>query len=119
MVFNIPIPYIVNFFLTFAFGLWLFQDAKGRDYNPGVWTFTAVITCLFFLEFFGQVLIYLIYRLLRPKGSMRPCPFCTRKYLADYAFCPHCKRPTKKDCHRCNEAVFVEESCCTACGTKL
>lgn len=112
------IPLILDLIIGIFLVIWIYRDAKSRDFNAFLWAMVAFLTSVFFLRLFGPILVLVVYFWMRPKGAMRRCPHCNKVYL-DSATCPHCKQPTKKDCHRCLEAVNIEEEYCPKCHTKL
>lgn len=104
-------------------GILIYRDAKSRDYNPFVW---GLLFPLLALLSFGnpvQIVIILIgipaYLLLRPKGEIKICPHCSRKYIDELAFCPHCKKEVKKECLRCHDLADLDAARCPHCGAPM
>jgi hypothetical protein len=62
--------------------VWVYKDSKARgDQNAVLW-----IVLLLFTNIIG----FVIYLVVRPKGDLFPCPSCHQKKLETVARCPHC-----------------------------
>lgn len=109
--------------ISIVAGVLIYRDAKSRDYTPFVW---GLIFPLMAVLSFGnpfQVVILVIgiplYLILRPRGQMRTCPHCSRKYIDELAFCPHCKKEVKKECLRCHDLADLDAVKCPHCGAPM
>ncbi len=68
-----------------ALAIFVYKDAKSRGMDNAVLlTIVTVIT---------GILGLVIYLLMRPKGTLVPCPSCGKKRLQGSATCPHCGTP--------------------------
>ncbi len=66
--------------------IWVFKDSKARgDTNAVLW-----IVLLIFTNIIG----FVIYLCVRPKGELFPCPNCHQKKLETLSRCPHCNNDT-------------------------
>ena len=65
--------------------IWVYKDAKSRGMDNAV--LMTIVTAV--LGLIGL----LIYILMRPKGTLVPCPSCQKKRLEGSAKCPHCGNP--------------------------
>jgi putative membrane protein insertion efficiency factor len=62
--------------------IWTFKDSKARgDQNAVLW-----IVLLLFTNIVG----FVIYLCVRPKGDLIPCPNCHQNMLETLTKCPHC-----------------------------
>ena len=109
--------------ISIAAGVLIYRDAKSRDYTPFVW---GLIFPLMAILSFGnpiQIVLLIIgiplYLMLRPKGAIKKCPHCSRKYLDYLAFCPHCRREVKKECLRCHDLADLDATKCPHCGAPM
>jgi len=109
--------------ISIAAGVLIYRDAKSRDYTPFIWG--LIFPLMAILSFGNPIQIALLiigiplYFLLRPKGVIKTCPHCSRKYLDYLAFCPHCKREVKKECLRCHDLADLDAAKCPHCGAPM
>jgi len=62
--------------------IWAYKDAKSRgDQNAAIW-----LILIFFAHFIG----FVIYLLVRPKGTLVPCANCQNSKMESLTKCPHC-----------------------------
>ncbi|NLG85133.1 MAG: zinc ribbon domain-containing protein [Firmicutes bacterium] len=100
-----------------AMAVWLYRDARSRDYHWLMWTVTPVF--LFFFSglgwLLGAIFVLLLYLGLRPRGSLNGCPHCKKRVHDELAFCPFCRRSVKRECLRCHRTVPWEATVCPHC----
>ncbi len=65
--------------------IYVYKDAKARGMDNAV--LLTIVTA------FTGILGFIIYLLMRPKGSLMACPSCGKKRLEGSAKCPHCGNP--------------------------
>ncbi|MEP6809367.1 MAG: hypothetical protein ABI992_03925 [Chthoniobacterales bacterium] len=65
--------------------VFVYKDAKSRGMDNAV--LLTVVTA------FTGLLGLIIYLLMRPKGTLVPCPSCQKKRLEGSVKCPHCGNP--------------------------
>lgn len=98
-------------------GLWLYRDARSRDFSWLMWTLAPVML-LFFPNFTWVLAVFLLvgaYLGTRPRGNLLPCPHCKKKVHNDLAFCPHCRKSVKRECLRCHRTVPWDATICPHC----
>lgn len=105
--------------LGIILALFLYRDARGRDFQWQFW----VISPLLLLFNFWWLAVFIIpigYLMFRPKGKMLHCPHCSKSILDELAFCPFCKRSVKRECLKCHYTVAWDATSCPHCrGTAL
>jgi uncharacterized protein len=73
---------VVYFAVKIFMMVWAFKDATSRgDSNAVIWPI---------LIFFTNIIGFVIYMAVRPKGEFSPCPSCHKQRLSTLAKCPHC-----------------------------
>ncbi len=65
--------------------IYVYKDAKARGMENAV--LLTIVTA------FTGLLGFVIYLLMRPKGTLVVCPSCGKKRLAGSVKCPHCGNP--------------------------
>jgi len=111
---------IIKLALTVPLSIWFYKDSKARDYYWLFWTFIP------FLAFFSPLrlaviyclVLFLIYLLLRPKGSLFKCPHCGKNVHNILFICPFCHKNAKRECLHCHEPVPWEAEQCPFCKSK-
>ena len=111
---------IIKVLLAVGLIIFLYKDARARDYSWFMWTFIPVIT--FFTPGLGSsivtiILILALYLISRPKGNLALCPHCKKKIHTILAFCPFCRKSVKKECLRCHDTVDWDVGRCPHCGS--
>lgn len=96
----------------------VYRDAEARDAQPGLWVIGLLILGLF-LPPLMLVIGLIAYWFLRPKGHLLRCPHCGGRYLHWLAECPRCRKPLKRDCHRCQAVVPYTSETCPECHARL
>lgn len=101
--------------------IFLYRDARARDYSWMLWTMLPV-TLLFANNFiFAAVLavvITILYFILRPKGAILKCPKCGKPIHEILTVCPFCRREAKRECLQCHEPVNWEADQCPFCKSR-
>ncbi len=97
--------------------LWVFQDGRGRDYNPVLWAVGCIFSALT-VGLYGVLAVLVAYFILRPRGELLICPHCSKKYIYNLAFCPHCRKPVKKECLKCHDLMELDAETCPHCRTR-
>ncbi len=108
--------------LVLAGGLmiFLYRDARARDYSWFMWTFLpaiAIFTPDLISTIFAFILVIGMYLVTRPKGVLLSCPHCGKKAHYILAFCPHCRQSIKRECLRCHDTVDWDAERCPHCGS--
>ncbi len=76
---------LIGLVIWIALIIYVHRDAKARGMDNAV--LLTVVTA------FTGILGLIIYLLMRPKGTLVPCPSCQKKRLEGSAKCPHCGNP--------------------------
>ena len=83
--------------------LWVFQDGRGRDYNPVLWAVGCIFSALT-VGLYGVLAVLVAYFILRPRGEL--------------LICPHCRKPVKKECLKCHDLMELDAETCPHCRTR-
>jgi len=121
---------IIFALIGLALCLWLAVDARRRGYSSGM---VVVFFLLMLLPI--NIIILIIYLLIRPAGTMVQCPKCGKKGLSQLRKCPHCGLPKKLakpqpaqaqvpagikiKCPHCGQVVEQQWKSCPYCGRKI
>jgi hypothetical protein len=127
----LAIPLIV---VWFGLCLWVAIDSRKRGYSSGK-------VVLFFILMLIPVLdlvILIIYMLIRPAGKMLKCPKCGKQGLSQLKKCPYCglpkkphaqpmapppppptNTPLKVKCQHCGQIVEQHWKSCPFCSRKM
>ncbi|HUA20636.1 MAG TPA: zinc ribbon domain-containing protein [Bryobacteraceae bacterium] len=88
------------------------RDAKRRGMSPTLWTLLVI-----FLPG-SPVSGSIIYFLVR-KPLPFHCPQCGSTVLADFNFCPQCKRNLRPACPHCGQEIGESDRYCPNCAWEL
>jgi RNA polymerase subunit RPABC4/transcription elongation factor Spt4 len=125
---------IIFIVLYFALCLWLTIDAKRRGYSSG----KVVLFFIFTLVPVLNIIIFIIYLIIRPAGKMATCPKCGKLGLSTLRKCPNCRLPKKTQakpaqpipppptntslkikCQHCGQIVEQHWKSCPFCSRKM
>jgi len=85
--------------------LWVFRDARRRNFKPALW---GALTLA------GNFVALIVYLIVRPAEAR--CPRCGAAVRPEYAACPLCGAPLKERCAACGRAQEDAWTCCPYCG---
>lgn len=97
--------------------IWIFRDARSRDYNPLIWAIICIFLA-FTVNALAPLVVVAVYLFLRPRGELLTCPHCCKRYVRNLAFCPHCGKPVKKECLKCHDLMELDQDACPHCGMR-
>ncbi len=112
---------LINIIIALPLIVWLYRDARGRDYNWVLWS--VVPGMIIFAPSILALLVYtpliiILYIILRPKGTLHKCPHCTKKIHPILVICPFCQKEAKRECLHCHEPVDWEATQCPFCKSR-
>lgn len=110
---------IFLFLLIFGLGVtttvltavWVYKDAKKRNMDAVMWTVLAVL-----IPSYIGLIIYLVSR---QKEKLYVCPRCGGDVKTDYAVCPTCTLPLRRQCPQCGLACEETWHNCPRCSAEL
>ncbi|MBE6755075.1 MAG: zinc ribbon domain-containing protein [Ruminococcaceae bacterium] len=110
---------ILLFLLIFGLGVtttvltavWVYKDAKKRNMDAIMWTLLAVL-----IPSYIGLIIYLVSR---QKEKLYVCPRCGGDVKTDYAVCPTCTLPLRRQCPQCGLACEETWHNCPRCSAVL
>jgi hypothetical protein len=114
------IQIVIKLIIVVPLVIWLYRDARGRDYSWLFWTILPFI-CLFsplIVAILLLVMILGIYLMIRPKGELLKCPHCSKKIHDILTICPFCRKEAKRECLSCHEPVPWEADRCPFCKSR-
>ncbi|MGE5583600.1 MAG: hypothetical protein ACM3X9_13860 [Bacillota bacterium] len=117
---NMVIELVIKIAVALLLALWLYRDARGRDYSWLFWTITPFLTVFstLMLAIIFPFLILGLYLLLRPKGEMLKCPHCNKRIHDILTVCPFCRKEAKRECLHCHEPVPWDAEQCPFCKSR-
>ena len=95
---------------TLLLAVWVFRDARRRDFLPAMWGLLTLI---------GNVVAWLVYMLVRTRGVGRRCPRCGTALRMGFAYCPACGAQVRRSCPACGHAAEDGWKVCPYCGREL
>ena len=95
---------------TLLLAVWVFRDARRRDFLPAMWGLLTLI---------GNVVAWLVYMLVRSRGAGSRCPRCGTALRAGFAYCPACGAQVRRCCPACGRAAEDGWKVCPYCGREL
>ncbi len=114
------IQFVILLIMVAPLVIWLYRDARARDYSWLFWTimplialFSPMVMAILLLLF-----IVIIYLILRPKGELIKCPHCNKKIHDILTICPFCRKEAKRECLNCHEPVPWEAEQCPFCKSR-
>lgn len=102
---------LVSFVGTILLAVWTYKDAKKRDMEPVLWTLLAV-----FVPYYIGVIAYLV---VREKHKIYNCPRCGTNVNEDYAVCPTCALPLRRQCPQCGMNCEETWRNCPRCSAEI
>lgn len=90
--------------------VWVFRDARRRDFLPAMWGLLTLI---------GNVVAWLVYMLVRSRGTGSRCPRCGTALRGEFAYCPACGLQVHRACACCGRAAEDAWKVCPYCGSEL
>ncbi len=88
--------------------IWVFLDAKRRNYKPALWGILLLVT---------NIIGLIIYILTRPENPS--CQGCGEFLDTGYVYCPYCGAENKEVCHSCKTVLEKNWLFCPHCGQKI
>lgn len=100
-------PLSLGFFLLFWFllPLWVFHDARRREFRPALWGILVIIT---------NVVGLIIYLLVRPELAV--CKQCGAQLNSKFVSCPNCGAQNRERCAACKQIIEKNWIACPYCG---
>ena len=95
---------------TLLLAVWVFRDARRRDFLPAMWGLLTLI---------GNVVAWLVYMLVRSRGVGSRCPHCGTALRMGFAYCPACGAQVRRSCPACGHAAEDGWKVCPYCGREL
>ena len=95
---------------TLLLAVWVFRDARRRDFLPAMWGLLTLI---------GNVVAWLVYMLVRSRGVGSRCPRCGTALREGFAYCPACGAQVRRCCPACGRAAEDGWKVCPYCGREL
>ena len=95
---------------TLLLAVWVFRDARRRDFLPAMWGLLTLI---------GNVVAWLVYMLVRSRGVGSRCPRCGTALRMGFAYCPACGAQVRRSCPACGHAAEDGWKVCPYCGKEL
>ena len=95
---------------TLLLAVWVFRDARRRDFLPAMWGLLTLI---------GNVVAWLVYMLVRSRGVGSRCPRCGTSLRMGFAYCPACGAQVRRSCPACGHAAEDGWKVCPYCGREL
>lgn len=95
---------------TLLLAVWVFRDARRRDFLPAMWGLLTLI---------GSVVAWLVYMLVRSRGVGSRCPRCGTALRMGFAYCPACGAQVRRSCPACGHAAEDGWKVCPYCGREL
>ena len=95
---------------TLLLAVWVFRDARRRDFLPAMWGLLTLI---------GNVVAWLVYMLVRTRGVGSRCPRCGTVLRMGFAYCPACGAQVRRSCPACGHAAEDGWKVCPYCGREL
>ena len=95
---------------TLLLAVWVFRDARRRDFLPAMWGLLTLI---------GNVVAWLVYMLVRSRGVGSRCPRCGTALRMGFAYCPACGAQVRRSCPACGHAAEDGWKVCPYCGREL
>ena len=95
---------------TLLLAVWVFRDARRRDFLPAMWGLLTLI---------GNVVAWLVYMLVRTRGVGSRCPRCGTALRMGFAYCPACGAQVRRSCPACGHAAEDGWKVCPYCGREL
>ena len=95
---------------TLLLAVWVFRDARRRDFLPAMWGLLTLI---------GNVVAWLVYMLVRSRGVGSRCPRCGTVLRMGFAYCPACGAQVRRSCPACGHAAEDGWKVCPYCGREL
>lgn len=95
---------------TLLLAVWVFRDARRRDFLPAMWGLLTLI---------GNVVAWLVYMLVRTRGVGSRCPCCGTALRMGFAYCPACGAQVRRSCPACGHAAEDGWKVCPYCGREL
>ena len=95
---------------TLLLAVWVFRDARRRDFLPAMWGLLTLI---------GNVVAWLVYMLVRTRGVGSRCPRCGTSLRMGFAYCPACGAQVRRSCPACGHAAEDGWKVCPYCGREL
>jgi hypothetical protein len=117
---NMIIQFAIKFIVIVPIVIWLYRDARGRDYSWMFWTIIPFLTILspLVLSIVFPLLILAVYLIVRPKGAMTKCPHCKKEIHDILTICPFCRKEAKRECLSCHEPVPWNAEQCPFCKSR-
>ncbi|HBF37448.1 MAG TPA: hypothetical protein DDW50_09025 [Firmicutes bacterium] len=114
------IQFVILLVLVAPLAIWLYRDARGRDYSWLFWTIMPFIALFspIYVAILLLVFILGIYLMLRPKGLLVKCPHCKKNIHDILTMCPFCRKEAKRECLVCHEPVPWEAEQCPFCKSR-
>ena len=95
---------------TLLLAVWVFRDARRRDFLPAMWGLLTLI---------GNVVAWLVYMLVRTRGVGSRCPRSGTALRMGFAYCPACGAQVRRSCPACGHAAEDGWKVCPYCGREL
>ena len=95
---------------TLLLAVWVFRDARRRDFLPAMWGLLTLI---------GIRVAWLVYLLVRSRGAGSRCPRCGTALRMGFAYCPACGAQVRRSCPACGHAAEDGWKVCPYCGREL
>ena len=95
---------------TLLLAVWVFRDARRRDFLPAMWGLLTLI---------GNVVAWLVYMLVRSRGVGSRCLRCGTALRMGFAYCPACGAQVRRSCPACGHAAEDGWKVCPYCGKEL
>lgn len=110
----------IKLILALPLALWLYRDARARDFAWFLWVFVPLLVVFspLVLAVCTLVLLTVVYFVLRPKGALFKCPHCQKPVIEELFVCPFCRKNAKKECLNCHEPVPWEAEQCPECRSR-
>lgn len=102
---------VLSIVTTILIGVWIYKDAKKRDMDATLWTLLAILIP----SYIGVI----VYFASRDKEKLYVCPRCGGKVKKDYAVCPTCSLPLKRQCQQCGLPCETTWHNCPRCSSQL
>ena len=106
----ITVALILYAAFTLLLAVWVFRDARRRDFLPAMWGLLTLI---------GNVVAWLVYMLVRSRGVGSRCPHCGTALRMGFAYCPACGAQVRRSCPACGHAAEDGWKVCPYCGREL
>ena len=106
----ITVALILYAAFTLLLAVWVFRDARRRDFLPAMWGLLTLI---------GNVVAWLVYMLVRSRGVGSRCPRCGTALRMGFAYCPACGAQVRRSCPACGHAAEDGWKVCPYCGREL